>query len=82
MGNTPTAKRLDAFLARIMECDEHKFTSVGYGNDYRYEGKKIVGSALVHEGTVIHMAFFQATEMEKAGRMSPVSRRREYRTRQ
>ena len=70
----------DAFLARIAECEEHRFTSVGYGNDYRYEGKKIVGSALVHESTVIHMAFFQTTETEKAGSMSSVSRRRAYRT--
>jgi hypothetical protein len=31
----------------------------------RYEGKKIVGSALVHENTVIHMAFFQITENGK-----------------
>ena len=75
-------EKADAFLARIMECDEQKFTSVGYGHDYRYEGKNIVGSALVHESTVIHMAFFQVTEMEKAGSMSPVSRRRAYRTRQ
>ncbi len=72
----------DAFLARILECEEQQFASVGYGNDYRYEGKKIVGSALVHENAVIHMAFFQVTEAEKAGNMSSASRRRAYRTRQ
>ena len=70
----------DAFLKKIPQCKEQPFDSVGYGRDYRYEGKKIVGSALVHEGTVIHMAFFQITETEKAGHMSPVSRRRAYRT--
>lgn len=78
---TPRAKA-DAFLERILHCTEQDFDSVGYGKDYRYEGRKIVGSALVHDGTVIHMAFFQVTEMEKAGRMSPVSRRRAYRTNQ
>jgi len=70
----------DTFLRKIPQCREQPFDSVGYGRDFRYEGKKIVGSALVHEDTVIHMAFFQITETEKAGRMSPVSRRRAYRT--
>ncbi|MBW6485180.1 MAG: hypothetical protein K0B01_03375 [Syntrophobacterales bacterium] len=71
-----------AFLKKTLRCTEHPFDSVGYGRDYRYEGKKLVGSALVYEGTVIHMAFFQITETEKAGHMSPVSRRRAYRTNQ
>ncbi len=75
-------KKMDAFLKKILECAEHPFESVGYGSDYRYEGKKIVGSALVHENTVIHMAFFQITETEKAGHISSVSRRRTYRTNQ
>ncbi len=78
---TPREKA-DAFLERILQCAEQRFDSVGYGRDYRYEGRKIVGSALVHEETAIHMAFFQITETEKAGRMSPVSRRRAYRTNQ
>jgi hypothetical protein len=78
---TPGVKA-DAFLKRIITCAEQKFESVGHGQDYRYEGKKLVGSALVHDNTVIHMAFFQITETEKAGRMSTVSRRRAYRTNQ
>jgi hypothetical protein len=79
-GKESSRGKADAFLNKILQCKEHKFDSVGYGQDYRYEGKKIVGSALVHENTVIHMAFFQVTETEKAGRMSSVSRRRAYRT--
>jgi hypothetical protein len=81
-GNATPAKKTDTFLKKILQCTEQPFDSVGYGRDYRYEGKKIVASALVHEDTVIHMAFFQITETEKAGRMSPVSRRRAYRTNQ
>ena len=81
-GKEASRKKTDAFLKKILQCTEHPFDSVGYGRDYRYEGKKIVGSALVHENTVIHMAFFQITETENAGRMSPVSRRRAYRTNQ
>ena len=72
----------DTFLNQVLQCTEERFNSVGYGCDYRYEGKKIVGSALVHDGTAIHMAFFQIMEVEKAGRMSSVSRRRAYRTNQ
>jgi hypothetical protein len=79
-GKESSGGKADAFLKKILQCKEQKFDSVGYGQDYRYEGKKIVGSALVHENTVIHMAYFQITETEKAGRMSPVSRRRAYRT--
>lgn len=75
-------KKADDFLTTILQCKENTFDSVGYGRDYRYEGKKIVGSALVHESTVIHMAFFQITEAEKAGHMSSVNRRRAYRTNQ
>ena len=71
-----TAEKADAFLKRMLQCKEQPFDSVGYGMDYRCEGKKIVGSALVYESAVIHMAFFQITETEKAGHMSPVSRRR------
>ena len=82
MAKETPREKADAFLGRIYQCAEQKFESVGYGQDYRYEGRKIVGSALVHEEAVIHMAFFQITETEKAGRMSPVSRRRAYRTNQ
>jgi len=74
-------EKVDAFFRRILRCTEERFDSVGYGQDYRYEGRKVVGSALVHDQKVIHMAFFQVKETEKAGRMSPVSRRRAYRTR-
>jgi hypothetical protein len=81
-GKEANRGKADTFLSEILTCEEHTFNSVGYGRDYRYEGKKIVGSALVHEGTVIHMAFFQITETEKAGRMQSVSRRRGYRTNQ
>ena len=81
-GKEASQGETEAFLKKIFECAENPFDSVGYGRDYRYEGQKIVGSALVHESTVIHMAFFQITETEKAGHMSSVSRRRAYRTNQ
>lgn len=80
-GKEPSREKAELFLKNIFQCTEQKYDSVGYGQDYRYEGKKIVGSALVHEGTVIHMAFFKTTATEKAGNMSTLSRRRANRTR-
>lgn len=81
-GKEASREKADAFLKKIIQCKENTFDSVGYGRDYRYEGQKIVGSALVHDSTVIHAAFFQITAAEKAGHMSSVSRRRAYRTNQ
>ena len=78
-GRVASRKKAVGFLEEIIQCGENSFDSVGYGHDYRYEGKKIVGSALVHNRSLIHAAFFQVTGTEKAGRMSPASRRRDYR---
>jgi hypothetical protein len=50
------------------------------GSDFRYVGKKIIGSALAVEDHVVHMAFFRATEAEIAGNMAGMSRRRGFRT--
>ncbi len=68
-----------AFIEEARQCKEEKFKSIGHGWDHRFEGPKTVGSALVHEEKVIHMAFFTVTESEKVGKMSSASRRRRYR---
>ena len=67
------------FIDGAGQCKEEKFKSVGHGWDHRFEGATIVGSALVHEERVIHMAFFGVTDSEKVGKMSSASRRRRYR---
>ncbi|HOA62396.1 MAG: hypothetical protein KA191_08430 [Verrucomicrobia bacterium] len=43
------------------------FESVGYGRDYRYQKPGLVGSALVHEDRVMHMAFFRLPKSESTG---------------
>ncbi|MBN1547655.1 MAG: hypothetical protein JW902_13475, partial [Syntrophaceae bacterium] len=78
-GKESTQEKAKAFLGDILLCEEQRYDSIGYGQDYRYEGKKIVGSALVHEGAVIHMAFFTTTKEERAGTMAGPSRRRNFR---
>jgi hypothetical protein len=42
-----------------------RYKSVGHGWDNRYRGPSLVGSALVHEGTVIHAAFFRVAPEER-----------------
>jgi len=54
--------------------------TTGQGWDYRFEGKKVVGSALIDNKTVIHTAFFKASKSEKVGNMSSAARRRGFRT--
>ena len=68
-----------SFLEAIKDCEEKKYPSAGQGLDYRFEGKDKVGSALVYDNTIIHMAFFKISKEEKIGRMSGYKKRREYR---
>lgn len=75
----PSVNKAKAFLEEIMDSKEKKYKSIGHGWDYRFEGKAIVGSALVYRKKVIHAAFFGTTESDKAGRMSGYRRRRDFR---
>ncbi|HNZ59785.1 MAG TPA: hypothetical protein PKM38_10480 [Syntrophorhabdaceae bacterium] len=78
---TPNHAIVEGFLQEIITCNETKHKSVGLGIDYRFEGKEKVGTALVHEDNVIHLAFFSLPESEKIGRMAGMSQRRRNRTR-
>ena len=68
-----------SFLAEIKDCQEEKYSSLGQGWDYRFEGKDKVGSALVFDNKIIHMAFFKTSKEDQTGRMSGYKSRREYR---
>lgn len=65
-----------AFLEGTSGCSEKKYKSVGLGWDHRFEGEKIVGSALEHEDHVIHMAFFPMEASEKIDPMAGATRGR------
>jgi hypothetical protein len=67
------------FLDRATRCEEKTFKSVGCGDDYRFKGNHIAGSALVHSDTVIHTAFFHLDQATAEGHMSGLNRRRSYR---
>ncbi|MBP6964059.1 MAG: hypothetical protein KBC96_06600 [Armatimonadetes bacterium] len=47
------------FLEAAAASSGSVFDSVGMGKDHRYEGPSVVGSALVCEESVVHMAFFK-----------------------
>ncbi len=76
----PGADKAKEFLKEVSRCKEKKYKSVGKGDDHRFEGKQLVGSALKFQKKVIHMAFFSITESEKAGKIAGFKRRREFRT--
>ncbi len=76
----PSLDKARAFLDKIRKCGEQQYQSPGHGFDYRYEGRNLVGSALVHEDHVIHMAFFMEDRPDNAGDMSGSSRRRQFRS--
>lgn len=75
----PDASYAHMFLKDITTCTYTKHKSVGLGWDIRFEGKQKVGSALINEDNVIHMAFFTIDEAEQTGNISGLSRRRSYR---
>ena len=68
------------FLARAKDCEDKRYRSVGLGWDYRFSGKQMVGSALLYRNNVIHLAFFEAAEAERVGRIADLSSRRGFRT--
>jgi hypothetical protein len=46
------------FFEEAGKCAASKYASIGYGVDYRFEGGKVAGSALVSDGNVIHLALY------------------------
>jgi len=59
VSETDSTRAANEFLHTALVADERLFPSVGIGDDYRYNGPDIVGSALATEGQVVHMAFFR-----------------------
>jgi hypothetical protein len=68
-----------SFIEEATRCEEKKYESIGYGHDHRFEGKTIVGSSLVYQERVIHMAFFRVDGSDRAGTISSSSHRRRFR---
>lgn len=60
-------ERAKYFLEEVKLCNESCFKSAGLGDDYRYEGQFIIGSALLYSDTIIHMSFFKNDDPGTAG---------------
>jgi hypothetical protein len=74
-----TKDKAEGFLKAVLTAEEKNYPSVGYGQDYRYQGHNLVESALLHEECVIHAAFFQASASERVENMTSSRSRRRYR---
>jgi hypothetical protein len=74
--NEPSVDKAMAFLNEAQACGESRFPSIGQGFDYRFDGVRMVGSALVFEKSVIHLAFFRLDTDERQDYMSSYRRRR------
>ncbi len=80
--STPSISKARAFLEATTDCTAQVYPSIGYGDDHRFEGKTMVGSALVANESVIHIAFFGKTETENDTKdeMAGYRQRRQFRT--
>ncbi len=76
----PDIKQAEGFITEAAGAGDKKYQSTGLGWDYRFEGDKVVGSALVYNKKVIHTAFFRVSKSDKVGDMSSAARRRGFRT--
>jgi hypothetical protein len=63
--DAPSLEMASAFLDEIRDCEESVFPSVGLGYDHRFQGDQVVGSGLVFEESVIHLAFFRFDKRER-----------------
>ncbi len=64
-------------VATLATQSEHD--TVGYGKDYRFTGNNIVGSALVHDKNIVHIAFFRNDDEIEINTMANSQNRRKYR---
>jgi len=78
-GDGASVDKAKSFIKEANECEEKRYASIGHGWDHRFEGKTKVGSSLVYQEKVIHMAFFRIDETERVGAVSSSSRRRRFR---
>jgi hypothetical protein len=77
--DAPSVAKARTFLQEAQACRESQFSSVGEGYDYRFEGATIVGSALVFQESVIHLALFRMDKTEGSETMAGYRQRKGFR---
>lgn len=55
----PMERRAEDFLAAVAAAKQRDYPAVGLGQELRLEGADVVGAALVHDGSVVHLAAFE-----------------------
>lgn len=75
----PSSDSAKEFIKEAVSCGQRKHKSVGHGWDYRFRGKRIIGSALVYWKKVIHCAFFRTASADGSGWITDATRRRHFR---
>ena len=65
-----TGETAKAFISAAADNQAKRYDSVGLGRDIRFGGRRIVGSALLHDDKVIHIAAFNKTGADDSGNMS------------
>jgi hypothetical protein len=76
----PVVAKVQKILERMQTAEERRFPSVGLGEDCRYTAQGLLGSALLVEEWLVHLAFFRSSERQHTfdpnDRMVSLSRRR------
>lgn len=80
----PSVEQAEGFIKEAAECTFKRFSSVGLGEDFRFTGSNMAGSALVVDNAVVHCAFFKkeqdnSRQYREADGMMDSRGRREYR---
>ncbi|MCL6477510.1 MAG: hypothetical protein K6T65_03765 [Peptococcaceae bacterium] len=73
-----TAGAVESLLKKIASAETKTYPSAGLGEDLRFSGEGLLGSCLMFEGRVIHLAVFEKTGDGQRRRtsLSSLSRRR------
>ncbi len=69
----PSAQRAAAFVKTVHSAQVDVNDSVDLGKDVRLENKEMIGSALVFNGNVMHLALFAAQKQSPPSRLSALS---------
>ncbi len=67
------------FVAQAQQCTQKEFASVGLGTDVRLESPAMIGSALVVDQTVVHLALIAADPDNSTGHRASDRMRRNWR---
>ena len=78
----PVIAKVQKILDRIKDAAEERFPSVGMGEDCRFTALELMGSALVVDEWIVHLAFFRTDNRHQRHgtpeRMASLRRRRSF----